>query len=74
LTLVDLARAVDAKVNSQLPAHGDQAHPRPVPPSEPDDLWGHVLSARAEGLQNQAILRRIAEKLDVDVDDILERK
>lgn len=74
LTLVDLARAADAKLNSRLPLHADPHHPRPVPPEEPDDLFGHVLSARAEGLQNQAILIALAEKAGVDLSEILEPK
>ena len=40
---------------------------RPWHPSKPDDQLGHTLSARAEGLFNQALLVAIADKAGVDV-------
>ncbi|MFE7747408.1 glycoside hydrolase domain-containing protein [Nocardia sp. NPDC057455] len=74
LTLVDLARAVDAKLSSRLPLHGDEPNPRPVPPETPDDMWGHVLSARAEGLKTLAIVERLAKAAGVDVSDIIDER
>jgi hypothetical protein len=44
---------------------------RPRPPGEKDDLYGHVVSARAEGLQNQALLAAICEAANIDVAGVL---
>lgn len=46
LTLVDYARSIDRKTNSMLNLDG-----RPIDPATPDDLFGQVLSLRAEVLQ-----------------------
>lgn len=43
---------------------------RPVPPELADDLYGHILSMRAEGLITQAIVAQIATKLGIDVPTI----
>jgi hypothetical protein len=40
---------------------------RPRHPGESDDQLGHVLSGRAEGLFNQALLVAIAEQAGIDV-------
>jgi hypothetical protein len=53
------------KVNQILPLNG-----RPRDPKVKDDLFGHVLSLRAEQLITQAILVDLAAKLGVKVDDI----
>lgn len=37
---------------------------RPTPPNQGDNQFGHVLSMRAEGLINQAILQAIVNKLN----------
>lgn len=43
---------------------------RPRSPKEADDLFGHVLSMRAEGLITQAILADLAARLGTDVKKI----
>lgn len=50
------------KVNFLLPLAN-----RPVPPTQPDDLYGHVLSLRAEQLVTQAVLTDLAARLGTDV-------
>lgn len=50
------------KVNQCLPLTN-----RPVNPKQKDDLFGHVLSLRAEHLVTQAILTELAGKLGVNV-------
>ena len=50
------------KVNFLLPLSN-----RPVPPTQKDDLYGHVLSLRAEHLFTQAILADLAARLGTDV-------
>jgi hypothetical protein len=50
------------KVNFLLPLKS-----RPLPPTQPDDLYGHVLSLRAEHLITQAILTDLAARLGTDV-------
>lgn len=50
------------KVNFLLGLKG-----RPVAPNRPDDLYGHVLSLRAEHLVTQAILTDLAARLGTDV-------
>ena len=44
---------------------------RPRSPNQTDDLYGHVLNARAEGLQNQALLAALCVKAGIDVTAIL---
>jgi len=43
---------------------------RPLPPTQKDDLYGHVLSLRAEHLITQAILTDLAARLGTDVTTI----
>lgn len=62
-TQTDYLRAIDAKVNSELPVYGDAPNPRPKPPTQPDDLFGHVLSLRAELQATQAMLITLARAL-----------
>lgn len=50
------------KVNFLLPLAS-----RPLPPTQTDDLYGHVLSLRAENLINQAIITDLAAALGRDV-------
>lgn len=50
------------KVNFLLPLAS-----RPVDPKVKDDLYGHVLSLRAEHLITQAILTDLAARLGTDV-------
>jgi hypothetical protein len=50
------------KVNFLLPLKS-----RPLPPTQSDDLYGHVLSLRAEHLITQAILTDLAARLGTDV-------
>lgn len=65
----DFLREVDAKTNSELPAHGDEPNPRPKPLDTPDDLFGHVLSLRAQEEQTQLMLLEIGRALrDPDYD------
>lgn len=44
---------------------------RPRDPTKTDDLLGHVLSLRAETLQNQALLAALCERANIDVKSIL---
>lgn len=53
------------KVNQVLPLRN-----RPVAPTTPDDLFGQVLSLRAENLIVQAILVDLAARLGTDVNGI----
>lgn len=53
------------KVNFLLPLKN-----RPLSPTKKDDLYGHVLSLRAEGLITQAILANLAARLGTDVTTI----
>lgn len=50
------------KVNFLLPLKA-----RPLDPTQTDDLYGHVLSLRAEHLITQAILTNLAARLGTDV-------
>lgn len=59
----DILRGLDAKVCSELPAHGDDANPRPKPVGTPDDLFGHILSLRAAQEQTQSMLITVAQAL-----------
>jgi hypothetical protein len=54
------------KVNFLLPLSQ-----RPVDPKLKDDLYGHVLSLRAENLITQAILADLASRLGTDVPKII---
>lgn len=40
---------------------------RPLPPTQADDLYGHIMSLRAEGLITQAIVTDLAAALGRDV-------
>lgn len=53
------------KVNQLLPLAN-----RPVDPTKPDDLYGHVLSMRVEQLQTQAVVADLAARLGTDVPKI----
>lgn len=53
------------KVNFLLPLIN-----RPISPTQQDDLYGHVLSLRAEHLITQAILTDLAARLGTDVTTI----
>jgi hypothetical protein len=48
-----------------------EPHPRPLPPTQIDDMLGHILSMRVEGLQNQALLAALCEAAHIDVPTIL---
>jgi hypothetical protein len=50
------------KVNFLLPLIN-----RPLPPTQTDDLYGHVLSMRAEGLITQALVTDMAARVGSDV-------
>jgi hypothetical protein len=39
---------------------------RPRDPSKADDVYGHVMNARAEGLYTQALIDLLAQKAGVD--------
>ena len=43
---------------------------RPRSPTAVDDLYGHILSMRAEGLITQAILTQLAAQSGVDVQSV----
>ncbi|MFC9766049.1 glycoside hydrolase family 19 protein [Rhodococcus jostii] len=53
-SLVDYAREIDAKTNSKL-----NLEDRPVDPAVKDDLFGHVLSLRAEVLALTALVKKM---------------
>lgn len=53
------------KVNFLLPLKN-----RPQPPTQTDDLYGHVLSLRAEHLITQNILVNLASRLGTDVNTL----
>lgn len=57
LTLVDYTRSIDRKVNSMLNLDG-----RPIDPAVADDLFGQVLSLRAEVLQLTKIVQSLVPK------------
>lgn len=65
LSQTDYLRAIDAKENSNL----DLAD-RPRDPKEKDDQFGHVLSTHALVLENNRLLRALAEKAGLDADTI----
>lgn len=67
----DYLRGLDEKIRSELAALGNPDNPRPRDPTEPDDLWGHVMSSLAIGVQNQRILLAIAKKTGTDVTGII---
>lgn len=46
-------------------------HNRPVQPTLPDDLYGHILSLRAEQLQTQALIAALCQHLGLDVAEIV---
>ena len=50
------------KVNFMLPLTN-----RPVDPRKADDLYGHVLSMRLEGLRTQALVAALCEKAGINV-------
>ena len=56
LTLVDFVRGIHQKVVSNLPV-GDANNARPRPLDQPDDMFGHILSLRAQ-------VAEIIEKLE----------
>ncbi|MFC9769107.1 glycoside hydrolase family 19 protein, partial [Rhodococcus jostii] len=56
-SLVDYAREIDAKTSSKLNLDG-----RPVDPALADDLFGHVLSLRAEVLALTALVKKLGGK------------
>ena len=66
LTLREAVAAILWKSTFQL-GLGD----RPRDPSEKDDLYGHVLSLRAETLQNQALLAALCDVVKIDVKSVL---
>jgi hypothetical protein len=73
VTLREAVAEIAWKSNFRLSV-GDKGIQRPVAPDKDDDQYGHVLSARAEGLQNQALLIEIAKKAGIDTDKIVTRK
>ncbi len=56
------------KVNFLLPLTN-----RPVDPRRPDDLYGHVLSMRVEGLRTQALLAALCERNGIDVAQVFDQ-
>ena len=64
----DYLRAIDAKTGSELALYGaaDKAQQRPKPPETPDDLFGHILSLRAEVLQVRNMLVAVAAAVGND--------
>jgi hypothetical protein len=50
------------KVNFMLPLKD-----RPVDPRKADDLYGHILSMRLEGLRTQALLAALCQQAKIDV-------
>ena len=56
------------KVNFLLPLTN-----RPVDPRQPDDLYGHVLSMRVEGLRTQALLAALCERNGINVGQVFDQ-
>lgn len=54
------------KVNFLLPLTG-----RPVDPRKADDLYGHILSMRMEGLRTQALVAALCQQAKIDVSAVL---
>lgn len=54
------------KVNFLLPLTN-----RPVDPRKADDLYGHILSMRMEGLRTQALLAALCQRAGIDVSAII---
>jgi hypothetical protein len=46
---------------------------RPLDPRVPDDLAGHVLSMRMEGLRTQALVAALCEANNIDVSDVFDK-
>jgi hypothetical protein len=61
-TLRQAVKRILWKINFLLPLAN-----RPLPPTQTDDLYGHVLSLRAEHLITQAIITDLAARLGTDV-------
>ena len=64
-TQTDYLREIDAKENSRL-----DLTDRPRDPQEKDDQFGHVLSTHALAVENNRLLRALAEKAGLDADAI----
>ena len=60
LTLVDLLRAVDRKLNSGMTLDGRPNHPDAL-----DDAWGHGLSAHAHAVDVHALVEEVARRVGV---------
>jgi hypothetical protein len=45
---------------------------RPISPKREDDLFGHILSLRAENLQTLALVVALADHLGIDVEKIVD--
>lgn len=63
-----LREAIEQIFYKERGLHGLEERPRH--PDKKDDQLGHVLSTRAEGLFNQALLVEIAEKAGIDVGEV----
>lgn len=61
-TLRGAVRRILWKVNFTLPLTD-----RPRDPRQVDDLYGHLLSLRAEQLRTQALVAALCSKVDIDV-------
>lgn len=70
LSQIAVLGGLDEKLRSELAVMTDPNNPRPRPPQERDDLWGHVMSALALGWVNHRILIEVADKLGINVDDL----
>jgi len=65
LTLRGAVAAVLTKVTLPL-----RLNDRPRTPTQNDDLYGHILSLRAEQLQTQALVEALCKAASIDVDSI----
>lgn len=65
LTLRGALAAVLTKVTLPL-----RLNDRPRPATKDDDLYGHVLSMRAEQLQTQALVEALCKASSIDVDSV----
>lgn len=60
-TLVAMVGDIYTKILSALPVVGDVNHTRPRPLDQADDIFGHVLSLRAQVDENTRLLKQLTE-------------
>lgn len=65
LTLREAVEQMFVKLRTIYSLYG-----RPRSPLQPDDLYGHVMNARAEGLVTQQLIAQLAAKSGINVDQV----